>query len=123
MKSEPPRPSVVVMPSSFEAMKPPITGTLPLSVSGRRCSAGALLDERVLRYGLLKLRVGEDDIARVDVSGVDASFAEGSGNDAAGEALSVTDNEIGDARGEFENRGQAAQNFVEGIELLINEIG
>ena len=60
-----------------------------------------------MRYGFLKLRVGEDDFARVDVSGVDATFEEGGCNDAAGEALAIADDEVGDARGEFENRGQA----------------
>ena len=34
---------------------------------------GALFDERVLRNGLLELRVGDDDLARIHVGGVDAA--------------------------------------------------
>ncbi len=74
---------------------------------------GALLDERIERNRLLELRVGDDDFARVDVGGVDAALAEGSGDDAAGEALAVADDEVGDARGEFEDCGKAAEDFVE----------
>ena len=60
--------------------------------------------------------------ARVDVGGVDAPLAKGGGDNAAGDALAVADDEVGDARGEFENGGQAAQNFVEGVEFLVDEV-
>ena len=75
-----------------------------------------------MRNGLLELRVGDDDLAGVDVGGVDAALAEGGGDDAAGDALAVADDEVGDARGEFEDGGQAAQNLVERVELLVDEV-
>jgi hypothetical protein len=52
------------------------------------------------------LRVGDDDLARVDGDGVDAQLAEGGGDDAAGDAFAVADDEVGDARGEFEDGRQ-----------------
>ena len=121
VKSEPPRPRVVVMPASLEAMKPPITGTLPWAVSGSSFSWRALFDEGVLRNGLLELRIGDDDFARVHVGGVDAPLAEGSGDDAAGDALAVADDQVGDARRQFENGGQAAQNFIQRVEFLVDQ--
>ena len=75
-----------------------------------------------MRNGFLELRVGDDDFARVDVGGVDAALAECGGDHAAGEALAVADDQVGDARGQFENRGQAAQNFVELVEFLIDPV-
>jgi hypothetical protein len=90
-------------------------------MSGRSFSCGALFDDGVLRDGLLELRVGDDDFARVHVGGVDALLAEGRGYDAAGDALAVADNQVGDARGEFENGRQAAQDFIERVEFLVDE--
>ena len=83
---------------------------------------GALFDDGVVRDGLLELRVGDDDVARVDVGGVDVALAERGGDDAAGDALAVADDQVGDARGELENGGQAAQDFVERIEFLVDEV-
>ena len=34
----------------------------------------------------------------------------------------IADDQVGDARGEFENRRQAAQNFIEGVELLVDKL-
>jgi hypothetical protein len=79
----------------------------------------AFFDESVLRNGLLELRIGDDDLARVHVGGVDAQFAEGRGDDAAGEQLAKADDQVGDARREFEERRQSAQNLIERVELLI----
>ena len=89
---------------------------------GSSFSCGALVDDGVLRNGLLELRVGDDDFARVDVGGIDAPLAEGRGDDAAGDALAVADDQVGDARGEFENGGEAAQDFVERVEFLVDEV-
>ena len=110
------------MPASLEAMKPPITGTLPCG--GERAAAflRALFDERVLRNGLLELRVGDDDLARVHVGGVDAQLAEGGGDDAAGDALAVADDQVADARSEFEDGREAAQNLIERVEFLVDEL-
>ena len=83
---------------------------------------GAFVDEDVERCGFAELRVGDDDFARVDVGGVDAALDEGGGDDAAGEAFAVADDEVGDARGEFEDGGEAAEDFVEGVEFLLDEI-
>ena len=83
---------------------------------------GAFLDEYVERHGFAELRVGDDDFARVDMRSVDAAFGKGGGDDAAGEALAVADNQVGDARREFENGGQTAQDFVERVELLFDKI-
>ena len=68
------------------------------------------------------MRVGDDDFARVDVGGIDAALAKGGGDNAAGEALAVADDKIGDARRELENGGEAAQDFVERVELLLDQI-
>ncbi len=40
--------------------------------------------------------------------------------DAAREPLAVAHNQVGDARREFQNRGQPAQNFVERVEFLVD---
>jgi hypothetical protein len=80
----------------------------------------AFFDQSVLRDGLLELRIGDDDLARVGVGGVDAQFAEGRGDDSAGEQLAVADDQVGDARREFAQRRQSAQNLIERIELLVN---
>ena len=81
---------------------------------------GALLDGRIEGNRFLELRVGEDDLARVHVGGIDAALAEGRGDHAAREAFAVAHDQVGDARGEFENGGQPAQNLVELIEFLID---
>jgi hypothetical protein len=54
------------------------------------------------------------------VHGVDALLAEGRGDDAAGEQLAEADDQVGDARGEFEQRRQSAQNLIERIEFLVD---
>ena len=100
-----------------------MTGTWPERDERQQLDLGALLDQRILRNGLLELRVGDDDLACVDVRGVDAQFAEGGGDDAAGEALAVADDQVADARGEFEDGREAAQNFVERVEFLLDEFG
>ncbi len=80
----------------------------------------ALFDEGVEGNGFLKLRVGEDDFAGVDVDGLEVAFQEGLGDHDAGQAFAVADDEIGDARGEFEDDGEAAEDFVEGVELVFD---
>ena len=97
-------------------------GNLALVDERAQMFGGAFFDERVERNGFLELRVGDDDFARVDVGGVDAALAKGGGDDAAGDALAVADDEVGDARGEFENGGEAAQDFVERVEFLLDEV-
>ena len=121
VKSEPPRPRVVVMPAWLVAMKPPITGTWPSAISGSSWDLGALLDERVLGNGLLEVGVGDDDLAGVDLNGMHAQMGEGGGDDTARQALAVADDQIADARGKFEDGRQAAQDFVEGVEFLVNK--
>ena len=56
------------------------------------------------------------------MGGVDAALAEGGGDDAAGDALAVADDEVGDAGSEFENGGEAAEDFVERVEFLVDEV-
>ena len=82
---------------------------------------GALVDDRILRDGFLELRIGDDDVAGIDVGRFDAAFVKGGSNNAAGDAFAEADDEVGDARREFENGGEAAQDFVERIEFLIDE--
>ena len=67
------------------------------------------------------MRIGDDDLARVDVGGADALLNEGGGDDAAGDALAIADDEVADARSEFEDGREAAQDFVERIEFLVDE--
>ena len=87
---------------------------------GADATVAAVFDERVLGDGFLVGRVGEDDVAGVDVDGVEAALAEGVGDDDAGEAFAIADDEVGDARGEFEDGGEAAQDFVESVEFLFD---
>jgi len=47
------------------------------------------------------------------VNSVDAHFAECGSHDTAGDALAVADNQVRNARGEFEYRSKPAQNFIE----------
>ena len=54
--------------------------------------------------------------------GIDLALTKRSSDDAAGDALAVTHDQIGNARCELENGGQAAQDFVERIKLLIDKI-
>ena len=83
---------------------------------------GAFLNEHIEGNGFAELRVRNDDFARVYVSAVDSAFSEGGGDDAAGETLAVADDKIGDARGEFENGGETAEDFVERVEFLLDEV-
>jgi hypothetical protein len=69
--------------------------------------------------GFLELRIRDDDVAGIDVSGVDAALLEGGGDDVAGDSLAVADDEVGDARGELEDSGQTAQDLVKRIELSV----
>src|ERR1035437_2506042 len=94
---------------------------LAQSDEGAELFRRALVDDGVLGDGFLELRVGDDDVAGVDVGGVDGALAEGGDDDAAGDALAVADDEVGDARGEFEDGGEAAQDFVEGVELPVDQ--
>ena len=50
------------------------------------------------------------------------TLAEGRGDDAAGDALAEADDQIGDAGGGFEDRGQATQDFIERVEFLSMEV-
>ena len=47
---------------------------------------------------------------------------EGRGDHAARQALAVADDEVGDARRQLENGGQAAQHLIELIELLVDPV-
>ena len=75
----------------------------------------------VLRDRLHVLRVGDDAVARIDVHGGDAARCEGSGDHRAGEALAVGGNDVGGARRHFANGGEAAQQLVKRVEVLVDE--
>ena len=122
VKSEPPRPSVVVMPASLDAMNPPITGTLPCATSGRSFSGARFSMMSSSGAAFWNSRVGDDDVARIHVRRVDALLAKGRRHNAAGDALAVAHDQVGDARRELENRRQAAQNLVQRVELLVDEL-
>jgi len=81
---------------------------------------GTLFDEIVPRSGFLEFGVGDDDFTRIHVRSVNALRAEGRSYDAAGDALAVADNEVGDARGELEDGGETAQDFIERVEFLVD---
>jgi len=83
---------------------------------------GAFFNQGVLGNGLLELRIGDDDLACVRVNGGDAHLTEGGGNDAAGEDLAIARDEVGDARGEFMESRQAAQDLIERVELLVDSV-
>ena len=80
----------------------------------------ALLDGGILGNGLAVLGVGDDALARVDVDGGEAAVGEGIGDHAAGDALAVGDDHVGDARGELADGGEAAEDFFEGIEFGVH---
>src|ERR1700722_9064966 len=83
---------------------------------------GTFLDEHVERGSFAKLRIGDDHLARVDVSGVHAVLGEGSSDDPAGKPFTIADHEIGAAGSQFEDGGESAQNLVERVKFLFNEI-
>ena len=52
---------------------------------------------------------------------LDAALDEGCGDDVAGDALATTYNPVGDSRTKFENRREAAQDFIELVEFLVDQ--
>ena len=75
----------------------------------------------VQRRRPLKFGIGDDELARVRMRRVDAALAESRGHNAAGDALAVAHNQIGDARRKLANRRQPAQHLVERVEFLIDQ--
>ena len=120
MKSEPPRPERGGDARLVGGNEAAHYGDLSLLDERASFSAARLSIISSCGNGFLKLRVGDDDVARVHVRCVDAALAESRGDDAAGDALAVADDQVGDARGEFENCGQSAQNLIERIKFLID---
>jgi hypothetical protein len=89
-------------------MKPPITGTLP-SRERAQLFLRALFDDA--SCGAAFWNCESVTMTRARPRGRRRCRARGSrGDDAAGDALAVADDQVGDARGELENGRQAAQN-------------
>ena len=97
-----------------------MTGTLPASTSGRNGFAAGF-NEGDNRGSLLVLRVGDDDLAGVDVRAVQAAFFKGVGDHRAGKPLAIADDQVGDAGGELEDGCEPAKDFVERVELMVDE--
>ncbi len=120
VKSEPPRPSVVVTPSSVDAMKPPMTTT---AVRGQR--RNGLGEARVgfgkERRGLGVAAIGDDDVARIDMLGGHAEVVEGERDDVAREALAVARDGVDGARRQFAQHGEAFDEFGEFLEMVVEE--
>ena len=71
----------------------------------------------VLRDGLHVAAVGDEDVAGVDVNSVQTAGGEGGGDDLAGEHFSEGGDMVGGARRDFADGGDAAQQFVERLEV------
>ena len=64
--------------------------------------------------------VGEDDGARVDVRDGQRLLGEGRGDDDRREALAEADDVVGGARRELADGGDAAQQVVERVEVVVD---
>ncbi len=73
--------------------------------------------------GLAVVGVGDDAGAGIDVGALEAGFEEGGGDHAGGHAFAEADDEVVGARGEFADGGDAAQQVVERVELLVERRG
>src|SRR5437763_16588615 len=61
--------------------------------------------------------VGHNAFTRVDHRGIKSAGEEGSGYDLARKQFAVGGDVVGSSRSEFTNGGDAAQEFVEGVEV------
>ena len=116
-KSDPPRPIVVVMPARLAPMNPPMTGTCPRLQQWLNLFLKLGVGLVELRNGLHVGAVGDEDVARVDVSSVEAAGGEGGGDDFAGEHLAEGGDMVGGARSDLADGRDAAQQFVEIFEV------
>ena len=120
VKSEPPRPSVVVTPSSRGADE---AAHHHHGVCGQRRTrlrpGGVGLGE--IGRGLRVALVGDHDLARIQVLGLHAEMAEGQGDDVAGEAFAVAGNGVDGARRQLAQHGQAFHQFGELLEMLVEK--
>ena len=71
----------------------------------------------VLRDRLHVGAVGDEDVAGVDMGSVESAGGEGGGNDLAGEHLAEGGDVVGGAGRDFADGGDAAQQFVESLEV------
>ncbi len=67
VRSDPPRPSVVTLPSGARPMKPGTTAIVPASRSGRSTPAREPGGGGEVGRGAAVMAVGDDDLDRVDV--------------------------------------------------------
>ena len=100
VKSEPPRPSVVVTPSSVDAMKPPMTTTL-LRGERRQHFGQPLVGLREKRRGLGMPMIGDDHPAGIDMHRGQSEVLERQRHDVARQALAVTRDGVDGARRQF----------------------
>ncbi len=122
VKSEPPRPSVGGDSGFVGGDESAHHGHFSGFEQRIQVLGDTFLNQRVDGHGFLKLGVGNDDVARVEVSGLNAALKECGGDDAAGDALAVADHQVGDARRQFEDCCETAQDLVERVELLLDQI-
>ena len=118
VKSDPPRPSVVVTPSAVEPMKPPITTTW-VSASAGMVSDKPPIGLGELGRGLRVTPVGDDDAARIHVRGAHAEMAKGQGDDQARQPLAVTGDGVDRARRQLAEHGQPFHQFGQFLEMLV----
>ena len=77
-------------------------------------------DGGLVGCGLAVVVVGEDDGAGVDVGAGDVLLREGCGDEDGGEALAEADYVVGGAGREFAYGGDAAEEVVEGVEVVMD---
>ena len=107
-KSDPPRPSVLGVPSSVAAMNPPRTGTRFLARGSFSEVAKAGVGGFKQRNGLGMAGVGDDALTGIDMNCVQTGRLEAGRDHTAGEGFAEGEDVVLGSRGEFSERGDAA---------------
>ena len=119
VKSDPPRPSVVVTPCSVAPMNPPITTTRSRAsggIVGRELLVGLVEQRRGLRVPV----IGDDHLARIDVHGVHSVMLEMIGDDQARQPLAEAGDGVDGARRQLAQHRQPFHQFRQFLKMLVD---
>ena len=89
---------------------------------GLQMLPAASLDQNAVGDGFAMLVVGDDAGPGIDVHGGDSLLAKGFRHQPAGEPFAEAYDEVIGPGRQFADRGKAAQNFVDGIEFLLDPV-
>ncbi len=117
-KSLPPRPSVVVMPSTVAPMNPPITGTRAASSRGSACSSGAS-ESRFQWRRLAEFRVRHDARACIQMRARKTPPRSAAVTIRLDQPLTEAHHQVRRARRQLTHGGNAAQQVVQRVELCV----